>query len=134
MSNDITRNADFWNQLYIDKDTGWDIGQPTPIFVNWSKTLNPKLKILIPGCGNCYDGIYLSKQNDGMKRFEIQLEKSSLGKGGSFFLGFMLHALVLKTKIFRGVFLLFFTPLGSPFLVLKTKPFVVLVFSLLLLA
>ena len=34
--------------------------------------------------------IYLSKQNDGMKRVEIQLEKSSLGKGGSFFLGFML--------------------------------------------
>ena len=63
MSNDVIRNPDFWNQLYIDKDTGWDIGQPTPIFVNWSKTLNPKLKILIPGCGNCYDGIYLSKQN-----------------------------------------------------------------------
>ena len=63
MTNDVTRNADFWNQLYIDKNTGWDIGRSTPIFVNWSKTLNSKLKILIPGCGNCYDGIYLSKQN-----------------------------------------------------------------------
>ena len=63
MSNDVIRNPDFWNQLYIDKDTGWDIGHPTPIFVNWSKTLNSKLKILIPGCGNCYDGLYLSKQN-----------------------------------------------------------------------
>ena len=63
MTNDVTRNADFWNQLYIDKNTGWDIGRSTPIFVNWSKTLHSKLKILIPGCGNCYDGIYLSKQN-----------------------------------------------------------------------
>ena len=35
-------------------------------------------------------GIYLSRQNDGMKRAEIQLEKSSLGKGGSFWAGLRL--------------------------------------------
>ena len=35
-------------------------------------------------------GIYLSGQNDGMKRAEIQLEKSSVGKGGSFWLGLRL--------------------------------------------
>lgn len=63
MPSNNTSNANFWNKLYINKDTGWDIGYATPIFVSWSKTLQSKSKILIPGCGNCYDGIYLSKLN-----------------------------------------------------------------------
>ncbi|MBL42414.1 MAG: hypothetical protein CMM49_07140 [Rhodospirillaceae bacterium] len=35
-------------------------------------------------------GIYLSSQHDGMKRAEIQIEKSRLGKGGSLWVGLML--------------------------------------------
>ena len=31
---------DFWNQKYINNDDQWDIGSPTPIFVNWAKTLS----------------------------------------------------------------------------------------------
>ena len=56
-------NANFWNQKYINNDIGWDINSPTPIFVDWSKNLKEKKKILIPGSGRGHDALFLSKQN-----------------------------------------------------------------------
>ena len=56
-------NSTFWNQKYIKNDIGWDIGSPTPIFVNWSKSLKERKKILIPGSGRGHDALFLSKQN-----------------------------------------------------------------------
>ena len=56
-------NPTFWNQKYINNDIGWDIGSPTPIFVNWSKSLKERKKILIPGSGRGHDALFLSKQN-----------------------------------------------------------------------
>ncbi len=54
----------FWNQKYNNNDAQWDTGAPTPIFVNWSKTLkNSRKKILIPGCGKGHDAIFLARKN-----------------------------------------------------------------------
>ena len=54
---------DFWNQKYINNDAQWDIGSPTPIFIDWSKTLLSRKKILIPGAGRGHDALYLGQKN-----------------------------------------------------------------------
>ena len=49
-----------WNNRYLNKDTGWDIGYPsTPIARYIDRLENPYLRILIPGCGNGYEGEYV---------------------------------------------------------------------------
>ena len=51
----------FWNNKYINNEDKWDIGKPTPKFIEWNKSLTSKLNILIPGCGKGHDVFYLSK-------------------------------------------------------------------------
>tara|TARA_B100000676_G_scaffold113760_1_gene113378 strand:- start:1661 stop:2260 length:600 start_codon:yes stop_codon:yes gene_type:complete len=53
-------NDKFWNQCYIDNNTGWDIGSVTPVFKQWADNLKKKSKILVPGAGNGYDPLYFS--------------------------------------------------------------------------
>ncbi len=52
----------FWNQRYLDKNTGWDLGQVAPPFVRLveSGMLPVGGRVLIPGAGRCHEGIYLA--------------------------------------------------------------------------
>ena len=52
----------YWDNKYINNEDQWDLNQPTPIFINWSKTLKNKKKILIPGAGKGHDAIYLAQK------------------------------------------------------------------------
>ena len=52
----------FWDNKYLNNEDGWDIGKPTPIFVDYESKLIKKSKILIPGCGRGYDAMYLSSK------------------------------------------------------------------------
>jgi SAM-dependent methyltransferase len=50
----------FWNDRYLNNDTGWDIGNiSTPLKNYIDQLINKELKILIPGCGNAYEAEYL---------------------------------------------------------------------------
>jgi methyl halide transferase len=50
----------YWNNQYQAHTTGWDLGEVSPAIKNYINTLNDKdIRILIPGCGNCYEAIYL---------------------------------------------------------------------------
>ena len=56
-------SSKFWNQRYLENDTGWDIGYiSTPIKEYFDQINNKKLKILIPGGGNSYEAEYLYKK------------------------------------------------------------------------
>lgn len=56
-------NKDVWNQRYLERDIGWDIGYPSPPLKGYFDQLNNKeLRILIPGCGNAYEAEYLFQQ------------------------------------------------------------------------
>ena len=56
----ITLNSEFWNNRYLDKETGWDIGYvSTPIKEYFNQVKNKELKILIPGGGNSYEAEFL---------------------------------------------------------------------------
>ncbi len=55
-------NANFWNDKYINHQTGWDLGEVSPPIKQWADSFdNKKAKILIPGCGNAHEAEYLLK-------------------------------------------------------------------------
>lgn len=55
-------SAEYWDERYREKETGWDIGYPsTPLKEYIDQLTNKNLRILIPGAGNGYEAIYLSQ-------------------------------------------------------------------------
>ena len=60
----------FWEQKYINNQTGWDIGHiSSPIKNYFDQLQNKELRILIPGAGNSYEAEYL--WNQGFKNLFI---------------------------------------------------------------
>jgi hypothetical protein len=58
--------ASYWDDRYVEHNTGWDVGHPTTPFIEFEKSLDDKsIKILIPGCGHAYEGEYF--YNAGFK-------------------------------------------------------------------
>lgn len=58
-----TMSKDYWNHLYNNNETGWDIGFPSPAIKDYIDQLDSRdQSILIPGCGNAYEAEYLLAQ------------------------------------------------------------------------
>tara|TARA_B100000683_G_scaffold64002_1_gene62437 strand:- start:291 stop:875 length:585 start_codon:yes stop_codon:yes gene_type:complete len=58
----ILLNKKYWNNKYVESQTGWDVGEiTTPLKEYFEQLDNKKNKILIPGCGNAYEAEYLFK-------------------------------------------------------------------------
>lgn len=56
-------NQEYWNNRYLQEDTGWDLKQISPPLKAYIDQLtNKNCSILIPGCGNAYEAIYLVEQ------------------------------------------------------------------------
>lgn len=64
----MTKSTDFlsqsyWNNRYLNQETGWDIGCiSTPLKAYIDQLTNKDIKILIPGAGNAHEAIYLHQQ------------------------------------------------------------------------
>ncbi|WP_035141610.1 methyltransferase domain-containing protein [Flavobacterium daejeonense] len=53
-------DQNYWDAQYKAKATGWDLGEIAPPIKNFIDSLeNKNSRILIPGCGNTYEAIYL---------------------------------------------------------------------------
>jgi SAM-dependent methyltransferase len=53
-------NKDFWNNRYINNQTGWDLGTISPPLKAYIDQLEDKaIDILIPGAGNAHELAYL---------------------------------------------------------------------------
>ncbi|HUH74973.1 MAG TPA: methyltransferase [Chitinophagales bacterium] len=58
----IELDQKFWNTLWENKITHWDIGYPSPAITEFmSKFPDKDASILIPGCGNAYEAEFLVK-------------------------------------------------------------------------
>ena len=58
----VDLNKDYWDNKYNIEDTGWDIGYASPAIIHFMKKIKDKsVSILIPGCGNSYEGEELFK-------------------------------------------------------------------------
>lgn len=52
--------ASYWDNRYLQNETGWDMHQVSPPLKEYIDSLKKKdLKILIPGCGKAYEADYL---------------------------------------------------------------------------
>lgn len=61
-SSTIELDQKFWNTLWENKTTHWDIGYPSPAIADFmSNYPNKKAAIIIPGCGNAYEAEFLVK-------------------------------------------------------------------------
>ena len=56
-------DVNFWNGRYLDKNTGWDLGQVSPPVVHLveSGSLVPYSSILIPGAGRGWEALYFAR-------------------------------------------------------------------------
>jgi SAM-dependent methyltransferase len=53
-------NKEYWSSRYQNNQTGWDLGGVSPpLKAYFDQMTNKDVKILIPGCGRGYEGIYL---------------------------------------------------------------------------
>ena len=86
MNDSNVSSAHFWEQCYQENNTGWDLGAPTPIFMNWCDNLELLSKICIPGAGNGYDPLYFASKGHDVTAIDFaespisRLEKQSKDK------------------------------------------------------
>ena len=60
LSSMLLSDPQYWNSLYQQKETRWDIGYPsTPLKEYIDQVTDKNQSILIPGCGNSYEAEYL---------------------------------------------------------------------------
>lgn len=53
-------NKEYWNNRYLQQQTGWDIGSVAPPLKEYiDQLINKNSAILLPGCGNAYEAAYL---------------------------------------------------------------------------
>lgn len=53
-------DAHYWDDRYQQHQTGWDMRQASPPLTTWFGQLTDKnISILIPGCGNAYEALFL---------------------------------------------------------------------------
>ena len=53
--------SEFWEDIYLNQDTGWDLKGVTPVFADIAKDIEPG-KLCIIGCGRGYDALMFSKK------------------------------------------------------------------------
>lgn len=60
MRAEMEHNKNYWEQRYINGETGWDTGSISESLKKYIDQLSDKeIKILIPGCGSAYEAEYL---------------------------------------------------------------------------
>ena len=77
-----------WNQRYVDKDTPWDKGAPSPALLEViaSGELPARSEVLVPGCGYGHDVPALADAGckvTGLDISELALASASLANGAS---------------------------------------------------
>ncbi len=78
MSEKTSFDKSYWEERWKNDQTGWDIGHASTPLVEYFKLLEDKsIKILIPGCGNAYEGELL--HSEGFTNiYLIDMAKSAL--------------------------------------------------------
>lgn len=78
MSDRVDLDESYWEDRWQNNQTGWDIGHGSTPLVEYFKLLDDKsTRILIPGCGNAYEGEYLLK-NGFTNVYLVDMAKSAL--------------------------------------------------------
>jgi len=76
MNNDVS-SSKFWDECYINDNTGWDIGSVTPVFEDWCNKTQQKHSILVPGAGNGYDPLYFASKGHDVTAVDFSKEATN---------------------------------------------------------
>lgn len=60
MENDVN-HPQFWEDIYLEDDAGWDLGGVTPVFESIANNIKPG-NVCILGCGRGYDAVMFSQK------------------------------------------------------------------------
>lgn len=59
----MTPDTEYWEQRWLDGQTGWDLATVSPPIADFVRTLTDKnMRILIPGCGNAHEAVFLMQE------------------------------------------------------------------------
>lgn len=73
MDSDVS-SSKFWDNCYINHNTGWDLGSVTPVFKDWCDNLQKKYSIFVPGSGNGYDPLYFASKGHSVTAVDFSKE------------------------------------------------------------
>ena len=73
MDSDVS-SSKFWDNCYINHNTGWDLGAVTPVFKDWCDSLKKKYSIFVPGAGNGYDPLYFASKGHSVTAVDFSKE------------------------------------------------------------
>jgi len=74
-SDDNTNSFQFWEDIYLADDAGWDLGGITPAIESIADTITPG-KVCILGCGRGYDAVMFAKK--GFKVTAVDFAPSAI--------------------------------------------------------
>lgn len=109
-------DAAYWSERWKTGETQWDVGYPSlPLKKYIDGLTNKTLKILVPGAGNAYEGIYLIEK--GFKNtvildickepLELLKKRKNISKKniilGDFFTHFGKYDLILEQTFFCAI-------------------------------
>ena len=87
----------FWEDIYLEDDAGWDLGESTPVFDKISDAL-PLGKVCIIGCGRGYDAVMFSQK--GFEVTAIDFAPSAISTLQSLASGAGVMINIVETDIF----------------------------------
>ena len=87
----------FWEDIYLEDDAGWDLGESTPVFDKISDAL-PLGKVCIIGCGRGYDAVMFAQK--GFEVTAIDFAPSAISTLQSLASGAGVMINIVETDIF----------------------------------
>lgn len=82
MNTEIVSSPNYWNDKYINNNTGWDIKSSNPVFVDLlteNKFIKP-CNLLITGSGKGYDAIAAAKKNYEVTAVDFSVRATEIAK------------------------------------------------------
>jgi len=71
----------FWTQLYETKEDGWELENPSPVFLEMLPRMKlPKSRVLVLGCGSGNDAAYFAEQGHVVTAVDFSQEAISRGQ------------------------------------------------------
>lgn len=67
-------NAHFWNKRYLDSNTAWDIGTPTPILTDYLKKNKKNGRVCVLGCGKGHDALEFARYDNDVYAVDFAAE------------------------------------------------------------
>jgi len=79
-SQKLTYKSEYWDNRWINGETGWDIGYASPPLIEYCDQIEDKsARILIPGAGNAYEAEYLHAEGFN-NVFVLDISKEALDR------------------------------------------------------